>query len=256
MSYFDQLRGASFRGAPFKVRGAESDFGRRKAVHEYPFRDTAWVEDLGRNPRQFEIAGFLIGDDVIAQREQLVEACEAPGEGQLVHPTFGTMMVSLMRFSQAERYDRGRYFELRFTFIEPGARVFPAALVSTLDGVLAAADAADLAAAGDFVARVSDALQQGAAVVDQAVTTAAIWARKAQRLGNDATNLHHMVQTLQGSYGRYFGGRNKGGFSSAVQAVTGTASSVSSLIAQGTAARSRIGDAASAVTNLAGGLRR
>ncbi len=39
MSWSDQLLPASFRGVPFGVLGSRSRFGRRLAVHEYPYRD-------------------------------------------------------------------------------------------------------------------------------------------------------------------------------------------------------------------------
>jgi prophage DNA circulation protein len=40
-----QLQPASYRGIPFGVFGGQARFGRRNALHEYPFRDVPWVED-------------------------------------------------------------------------------------------------------------------------------------------------------------------------------------------------------------------
>ncbi len=45
----EHLHQASFRGVPFAVLEADGLFGRRQAVHEYPYRETAWVEDMGRS---------------------------------------------------------------------------------------------------------------------------------------------------------------------------------------------------------------
>src|SRR4051812_33537247 len=115
MSFFEQLRDASFRGIPFGVFSSEARFGRRNAVHEYPYRDTVWVEDLGRAARRISLIGFLVGDDVIAQREQLIAACETEGDGELIHPTLGHLTDSLMSLSTEERWERGRVFELRMT---------------------------------------------------------------------------------------------------------------------------------------------
>jgi len=72
-SYWSQLRPASYRGVPFGVLGGSASFGRRNAVHEYPFRDTPWVEDLGMSARHVHVTGFLVGDDVIAQRTKLIQ---------------------------------------------------------------------------------------------------------------------------------------------------------------------------------------
>ncbi|MDE3022264.1 MAG: DNA circularization N-terminal domain-containing protein [Pseudomonadota bacterium] len=268
MSWFSQLKQASFRGIPFAVLGSEGHFGRRVALHEYPYRDTPWVEDLGRSTRQITLTGFLVSDsavygggDVLAQRERIIGACEAPGEGILVHPTLGRLTVSCAnRYGSEgalvvnERWDHGRYFELTLSFIESGKRIFPSVLTSTADAVNAAAAVADTAANADFVTRASVVLVQGSAVVGQAVSAAAIWARNAQGLSNDATSLHNMVGTLEGSYGRYFAGRNQSGFSSVTNAVTGGAATVNSLISLGAESRANVGTAGSTLSTIASGL--
>ncbi|HEV2363938.1 MAG TPA: DNA circularization N-terminal domain-containing protein, partial [Caulobacteraceae bacterium] len=103
MSFIDELRPASFRGVPFGVLRAESRYGRRLAVHEYPFRDTPWPEDLGKASRRFQLEGFLVSDsrvygggDVIAQRDAMVAAAEKNGQGALVHPVKGEIQVAVL----------------------------------------------------------------------------------------------------------------------------------------------------------------
>lgn len=100
--WLSQLRPGSFRGVPFAVVNEEGSHGRRQAVHEYPYRDTAWIEDMGRGTRRFIIRGFIVqnslvygGGDVISQRQSLINACEAKGSGTLIHPTLGEMTVSI-----------------------------------------------------------------------------------------------------------------------------------------------------------------
>ncbi len=255
----DTLKPASFRGIPFGVMGSAGQFGRRNVVHVYPYRDTVWVEDLGRGVRRINMRGFLVengaygGGNVIAQRERMIAAVEAPGDGELVHPTLGRMTVSLMSFDTEERWDQGRVFELMFSFVEAGKRIFPSVATSTGDAVMAACTAADAAAAADYASRAGDTLARGAAVVTQAANTAAAWARKAQKLANDATNLYNMVGSLKGGYGRFFGGRNSG-ISSAAAATAGAATTVAGLIAAGSAARSGVASAISNLTTTAAGL--
>ncbi len=41
--WYESLRQASFRGINFAVLSEDMTHGRRVAVHEYPYRDTAWV---------------------------------------------------------------------------------------------------------------------------------------------------------------------------------------------------------------------
>ena len=88
----DSLRPASFRGVPFAVKTAEGNFGRRNAIHEYPFRDEIWVEDMGRAARRIHVTGFLVENGVatpgavIDQRNRMISAAETGGETTLVLP--------------------------------------------------------------------------------------------------------------------------------------------------------------------------
>jgi prophage DNA circulation protein len=248
-----KLQQASWRGVPFQTLGGQLRVGRRNAVHEYPFRDTIWVEDLGRSARRISVVGFLVGDNVIEQRERMIAACEEKGNGDLVHMTLGRLKVSLLDTTMEERWDKGRVFEIVFTFVEAGERVFPNNVTSTADVVMGTCLKADFSVSADFVTRVSDSLKQGSAVVGQAVTTAATWSRTAQILANDATNLIHMVGSLPGTFSRYFGGRNKG-FSGLTSGIQGASTNVQQLIAIGTVSRNNVVTAANALTSAASGI--
>lgn len=210
--WFAQLQRASFRGVPFAVLTGEARFGRRVAVHEYPYRDIPWVEDLGRSTRRINMAGFLVenssiygGGAVLNQRARMVDAAELAGPAILVHPTLGRLTVSLAEggFQCVERWDAGRYFEISFTFIESGQKLFPSITVSTGNAILAAAAAADVAAKGDFVSSALGALKQGAAVVSMAISTAGTWGRFAERLISNATNAKNLLGMLPGNLGRF-----------------------------------------------------
>lgn len=257
MSFFDEMLPASYRGVPFVVLGTEAENGRRTALHEYPYKDVGWPEDLGRSLRRIEIVGFLIGDNVIAQRDAMIAACETAGDGLLIHPTYGSMQVNLLTpLRSGERWDKGRYVELRFGFIEAGKKQYPASIVATGAAVQAAAAGADAAARADFITTANSALAHGATVVTRAVDTVVLWAHMAQRLANDATNLYNRVGALQGSYGRYFSGRRQGGFSGFVNGVNGVVPTINSLINQGSIARTQVSNAASTLVVLAQGLSR
>lgn len=254
----DRLQQASYFGVPFGVMGGSVQFGRRNVVHQYPDRDTVWVEDLGRSARRITMTGFLVENpryagvaSVIEQRQRLMAACEMKGDGELVHPTLGRMTVSNLSCSSEERWDQGRVFALSLSFIESGKRIFPGIETATGDAVETSCSAADFAGAADFATSVSGALKQGAAVVSQAVSTAAAWARKAQRLVNDATNLYNMVGSLPGAFGRFFG-IHTAGLAGNQGAVTAKASSVAGLIAAGAGARANVSTATANLTSAAG----
>jgi prophage DNA circulation protein len=249
----DTLRPASFRGIPFVVLAGEGHFGRKTVLHPYPYRDTVWAEDIGRAARLINVTGFLVGDDVIAQRERMIAAAETPGEAELIHPTLGRLTVAMVvPMRCAEQWDKGRYFEIAFALVEAGERQFPSVQTSTGDAVKASCDAADLAAGEDFASKAASALKQGAAVVQQAVNTVQKWTRFAQKLSNDATNLYNLVGSLKGSFGRYSGGRKS--LSGKVNAVSSTVTSVAGLMARGASVRQNVSAAIDKLSSAASGL--
>jgi prophage DNA circulation protein len=244
-SYFEQLRPASFRGVPFVSLGSESAFGRRNELHEYPQRDTVWVEDLGRRGRRIRIYGFVVGDDVIAQRDVLIAACETSGDGSLVHPTLGRRTVSLMDFRSIERWEKGRYFEFQFEFIEGGPRTYPTSETATTLGVLNAFGGLNLAAAADFAKTASTAILQGAAVLGEAVDTAVGWYTYAKNLVGDARNLFKLLTNLPGDFGRFTGSATLPTFSKYPSSSVGqSGATTQSLIEEATAARAAVTTAA------------
>jgi prophage DNA circulation protein len=238
---------------PFVVLGGDSEFGRKTQVHEYPFRDLPWVEDLGRKTRRFQLTGFLVGDDVIAQREKMVSACEVKGPGNLVHPTYGAKTLSLIDFKAVERWEKGRYFELTFSFVEGGPRIFPVVGTSTGTAVRNAAFQANSSAALDFASTVLSALSAGAAAVSMAVSTALAWHNNAQALVGDATNLFNLVCSLPGDFGRFFSGNSLGVLQSTAP-ITGSTSTIASLIALGAENRAAVATAGSGLSAAAANL--
>lgn len=249
MSFFDNLQQASLGGVPFGVLSGESRFGRRQAVHEYPFRDTPWVEDMGRSARRINVTGFLIendaiygGGDVIAQRDRMIAVAESPGASTLIHPTLGRLNVSLLGISITEKWDAGRYFELGFSFIESGQRVFPEIGSAPSDSGFTQADIAAAAAAEDFVQATIAAYRFGAPITQIGIATANSWGQNALNAANDATGALRMVATFQptlGTFGRFFGGGNSG-FMASVQMAEGAAQTVASLIGAGISARANV----------------
>lgn len=253
-SYFDRLRPASFREMPFVSLSAEGSFGRRNVVHRYPKRDKPWVEDMGRAERRFQVLGFLVGDDVVDQREALIKLIEKEDSGELIHPTYGRRTVSVMDFRVIERWDKGRYFELQFDFIESGDRVFPTAANGTTSLIASAAAALGLSAAADFAARALSTLAHGAAVVNMAVGTALSWYTTAKNLVGDARNLVHLVFNLPGAFGRFAGSATVPTFSKYPGTSTTTASTVDQAIVQAVQSRTAVSTASDALATAAAGL--
>lgn len=137
MGWREQLRPASFRGVPFQVDSVDGQIGRRTVVHEYPGRDSASVEDLGRRVRRIKLDAFVLGDGYMSVRDQLRAAIEKAGSGQLVHPYWGEMRVSVEGEARVtESTDKGGYARFSFSVVEAGARLGPIVQVETSSRVL------------------------------------------------------------------------------------------------------------------------
>jgi prophage DNA circulation protein len=154
MSWRDQLQTASWRGVPFAVLASRTMAGRKTAEHGYPFRDTVWVEDLGKKGRRYSFQGYIVGEDVYAQEQSMLAATEQPNQGVLVHPSLGPRTVSLTEFSSGITFDQGRVVTLEFTFVEGGSPLYPGANTSTQDQVDDDADDAANPVGSDYKAQV------------------------------------------------------------------------------------------------------
>jgi prophage DNA circulation protein len=143
MAWQDQLQKASFRGVEFQVEGDDAAFGRRVQLHEYPQRDKPYVEDMGRKAREVSLTAFLVGPDYMAARDKLLAAVEQAGPGELVHPWYGRLTVSIKDDGCRVTHSRddGGVCRIRLTFIESGEKAFPAAGTASGAKTLLAADA-------------------------------------------------------------------------------------------------------------------
>lgn len=75
--------------------------GPRVVVHEFPFRDGAAIETLGRRPHRTEWTVTFTGPDWLDQFMELAQAIDADPSGLLVHPIYGQMQVVCEGFNRA-----------------------------------------------------------------------------------------------------------------------------------------------------------
>ncbi|AST79310.1 TPA: DNA circularization protein [Citrobacter farmeri] len=227
------IRASSFRGVPFAIVMEEGSHGRRQAVHEYPYRDTAWIEDLGRGTRRFVIRGFLIqnsqvygGGDVITQRQSLVAACEEKGSGTLIHPTLGELTVSVpengLRITGA--MDSGRVFEFTLMVIESGLKVF-AVTDSTTAGDSVGTNYLKLVSTTvtSTLARIKGEIRGVTQAINTIKGTVTFWTNMVDNTISEVTNVSNVLKSTFGNsrYGRYSKG-GVGGSSSAISGNTST----------------------------------
>ncbi len=125
MAWKDKLRPASFRGVPFYIEQSQYTGGRRVSFHEFPDRNDPFPEDLGKVGRTFKVEGHILGDNYFDTKEQLIEAAEKFGPGELIHPYYGTLQVQCGAFSIDEDTKDGRIAKISFQFYEAGNDNFP-----------------------------------------------------------------------------------------------------------------------------------
>ncbi len=187
MSWRDQLQKASFRNVPFEVESDDATFGRRVEVHEYPQRDIPYAEDLGRKARERNLTAFVIGDDYMTKRDALLAAFEKAGSGELVHPYYGRMVVTVTDVRVSHSFRDGGMCSFQISFVEAGELAYPAAVNATSTQSLLAADEVEVTVVNTFTAdfsvdnlpefAVTDALtelNEGLTSIDGALTSAGV----------------------------------------------------------------------------------
>ena len=114
----DKLHPASFRGIPFLVDADDIQAGRRLQIHEFPKRDKAFAEDMGRSTREINLTAWVAGDEFMASRNQLLEALEKAGPGTLVHPWYGQLNVVVGVCRVTHQWEEGRLVRFQLQFYE------------------------------------------------------------------------------------------------------------------------------------------
>lgn len=141
MSWRDNLQSASFRSVPFKVLDAETLIGRRNVLHQYPFKDEPYVEDLGEDAQEFTIVGYVIqepgnGFDYFSERDALISVLRESGSGTLVHPFLGELIVALSGKARlSETFQEGGIARFTMTFVQAGENLFPQSPQDTTSAV-------------------------------------------------------------------------------------------------------------------------
>lgn len=209
MSWREKLEPGSFRGVSFRVDSQELAGGRRVAVHEYPFKNTPFTEDMGRKGRSVSFDAYLVGPDYLTGRDALIDALEASGPGELVLPLYGRLNVQAGEFTARETRDDGGMVRFSLQFLETTTGPFPRSVDDNQDAVdsagLAVAEAIDaglveeldpvglpewaLGVGSDALAAASDAMGAVLGPIQFAMEYAADINRQVQALKLKATSL-------------------------------------------------------------------
>lgn len=131
MTWRGSLLPASFRGISFVVDQAGVPVGRKGQLHDYPQRDDPYFEALGKQSQVHKLTAYVIGPDCFERRDKLLEALEADGPGELVHPWLGRMQVQVGECELQHDRREGGMARFDLTFYPDRPRQFPAATVNS-----------------------------------------------------------------------------------------------------------------------------
>jgi prophage DNA circulation protein len=127
----EQLLPASFRDVTFLIEDASTPVGRKVQLHEYPKRDEAYTEQMGKVARVHRVKAYVIGPDCFEQRDKLLKALETEGEGTLVHPWLGQMLVVPGAAEMAHSRREGGMVTFELTFYPGNAQANPSVRSNT-----------------------------------------------------------------------------------------------------------------------------
>ena len=91
MAWEQTLYDASFRGVAFEYFGVDDSGDKSLATHQAPYANDAIVHDMGNNPKNISMTAIIDGADYEQALESLLDALEAKGAGELIHPIFGAI---------------------------------------------------------------------------------------------------------------------------------------------------------------------
>lgn len=158
---------ASFRNVSFHVSDAPAIYGRDVVIHEYPYSDSAEVEDTGKKFEPFKVVGFAIGKGSALTRDLIIRACETKDPGKLLHPIYGEKTVVCKRLEVNNNSTSENYFRFEFEFVEVSNVIRKLSFIDKVVDLIDEADRLILGAIEEFNVRFS-VLQKPAFVVNSA----------------------------------------------------------------------------------------
>lgn len=137
MAWKDDLQDASFRGVPFECISTKDAVSKSQAIHQAPYSDEAYIEDMGKDPRKISIQAVFTGEDYKAESDNLIIALDETGSGELIHPIYGVCTASVLSHNvdhDAENVD-ACYISIEFILGKDQQKTFfvPVATVDSID---------------------------------------------------------------------------------------------------------------------------
>lgn len=210
LPFFRNLQPAKWRNLPFGVSSIAISMGRKIAVHEYPYVDGVYAEDLGAKGKSIHVMGFLVegggaygGKGTLA--EQIIEFEKVAlqwGDGEFIHPTVGTRTKMCLLNLDIEQDQQGRVATIRFTLLKNKVKPTIMVVANTQAQTLALSAVAKKATLLETLMMIKGAVRSVRAGILSVVNRFTTMVRQ---VISTATSLFSMITGLPGEIGRYIG---------------------------------------------------
>ena len=117
-------RRAQFGGAHFWTESTQAQTGRRLVIHEFPHKNTPYVEDMGRSANHFTVTAYVASDDALGEARALFSACGRRGAQTLQLPD-ERLRAHCESCERAWNKDKQGYIAFSLTFWRDGAGAGP-----------------------------------------------------------------------------------------------------------------------------------
>jgi prophage DNA circulation protein len=177
------FRPASFRGVGFQVDGEDAAGARRLSLSPIAYSDRTVIEDMGGEPRRFNLTAYVAGDVADTRATALVAALSPKGSGLLMLPMLGAVRARIVSWRLSREKRVAGYVSFDIEAVEEGLGSVP------FGPVAGAQPISDLFVAGSAVlgAALAAAFPASAASRETAETDAAVAA--AARLASIAADV-------------------------------------------------------------------
>ena len=173
---WEHLDTASFGGVAFECQSLDDDpSGRRLAKFEFPYRDGAEYEDLGRAGRTFYVRAIFMGPTSEAELFDLLRVIDRGEPADFVHPLLGTFKARVERAPVHRDADAYDFASVELHIVEEGtdATLPDGSAVETIKGEITQ-EVADLEGLDDTeLEEVPSALDEVIAFADAAADAVA-----------------------------------------------------------------------------------
>lgn len=210
LPFFQTLQPASWRNIPFGVTSTSLMMGRKLAVHDYPYTDGVWVEDLGAKGKNFNVIGFIVeGGGAYGGKGSLKDQILAFekialqwGDGIFCHPTLGVRTKMCLQSLEIEQDLQERTASLRFTLVENIVKPTLMVITNPKKEVDNNAKAAKKATILDTLLMLKGSVRS---YRNGILTKVNRFTTQVRQVIFTATSLVTMITSLPGEIGRYIG---------------------------------------------------